>query len=379
MSRVLDLRQADDLRDMIHRAVQLLADGDLVAFPTETVYVVAAHALQPNAVRRLQETVGSARVNGHGESPSNVLAVKSAAEALDYVPSMSPLGRKLCRRCWPGPVTLEFPVTEGEGLLPALPAETQAAVAPSGWVALRAPAHSAMSDVLRLMPAPLVLSADRNAGAVPWRTADETDRGVGPGCEMILDDGPCRYGEPSTVVRIEDHAWSIRSPGVVTDTAVGRLASEVFLFICTGNTCRSPLAEGIFRRMLSKRLKCTEEELFDKGYVVASAGLSAAPGHPAAAESVTVAGRMGVDLRSHESQPVSDRLLDQADHVFTMTRGHRQAILNARPDLADRVQMLSRQGADVSDPIGGGLGDYERCSQEIERHIRALIDEMTFP
>ena len=174
--------------------------------------------------------------------------------------------------------------------------------------------------------------------------------------ELIIDDGECRYAEPATVVKVDSGSWSILEPGVVKETMIGRLACEFFLFICTGNTCRSPLAEGFFRKMLSDRLKCREDELADHGYMVMSAGISAEPGLPASLESVEVARRTGVDLRGHESQPVSERLLEQADRIFTMTRSHRDALLGSYPRLASRIELLSRDNADIADPIGASSG-----------------------
>ena len=97
---VIDIRSAEDSRDVVHRAVQALAEGKLVALPTETVYGLAASALDEQAVARLlatkQRTAGKALT----------LAIKSADDVLDFVPDLSPLGRRLARRCWPGPVTM---------------------------------------------------------------------------------------------------------------------------------------------------------------------------------------------------------------------------------------------------------------------------------
>src|SRR6188474_2357239 len=97
---VFDLQRADDPRDAVHRAVQALAEGKLVAFPTETVYALAASALSESAVERLLAARGPAV-----EKPLT-LAIKSADDALDFIPALSPLARRLARRCWPGPVTL---------------------------------------------------------------------------------------------------------------------------------------------------------------------------------------------------------------------------------------------------------------------------------
>ena len=97
---VIDLRHADDLRDVVHQTVQALAEGKIVAFPTETVYGLAASALDEQAVERL------AAIKGRKQGHPLTLAIKSADEARDYVPDMSPLAQRLARRCWPGPVTL---------------------------------------------------------------------------------------------------------------------------------------------------------------------------------------------------------------------------------------------------------------------------------
>src|SRR5690349_15773655 len=113
---VIDIRSAEDSRDVVHRAVQALVEGKLVAFPTETVYSVAASALNERAVARLDSV-------RHPQAPLE-LAVKSADEALDYVPSISKLGERLARRCWPGPVTLVLEDRCPDSLLNQLPRQT---------------------------------------------------------------------------------------------------------------------------------------------------------------------------------------------------------------------------------------------------------------
>lgn len=151
------------------------------------------------------------------------------------------------------------------------------------------------------------------------------------------------------------------------------------LFVCTGNTCRSPLAESMFRKLLAERLGCTEHELPGEGFFIASAGLLAAYGLPAALESLTLAEEFGLSLARHRSRPLTDDLLDRSDLIFAMTAGHRDAILAARPDLADRVHLLSREGLDIADPIGGGPAEYERCRSEIERELLVIVENLPIP
>ena len=371
MFRAVNINEASDPRDVIHEAVRQLSGGRLIGIPLETVYVLCAQSLHGHAVDRLRALAD--------RSSALTLAVKDAHEAFDYVPDAGPLARKLARRCWPGPVTIEFPTETRQSLLESLPVQTRAAVDQGKAVRLRVPAQDAVLEILRFSPAPLVLSGENREGVPPAVTAADFQKSLGPDdVAMLLDDGPCRYGHPATVVRVAEDGWEIVEAGVVTETTLRRLASDVYLFVCTGNTCRSPMAEGMFRHMLAERLQCGEDELVDRGFVVASAGLSAVLGAPASPEAVELLRNRNIDLRAHESQPLTDRLLDQADRVFTMTRSHRDSILAARPDVADRVELLSRDGTDIADPMGGTMSDYEASQQQIETHLRAILEEIPF-
>ena len=91
-------------------------------------------------------------------------------------------------------------------------------------------------------------------------------------------------------------------------------------------------------------------------------------------EGVALLERRGIDLGRHASQPLTEQLLNFSDHVYTMTHSHREAILRFRPDLAERVELLSRNGRDVVDPIGGGMGEYERCEAEIEENLHLILE-----
>jgi L-threonylcarbamoyladenylate synthase len=371
MSAVVDLRKTDDPRDIVHRAVQSLVAGHIVGFPTETVYSACAHALVGPAVELLSPR------KSRGTTAHSTLVVKGLQEALDYVPHMDALGQRLARRCWPGPVTLAFDIKPESGLFSALTAEARRALATDKKLWIRVPAHECIQEALRLIPVPLIARSECRDR--PMLTAASLLEGFGSDVELVIDDGECRYGQPATVVGISNGSWSIVRPGVVTETMIGRLASEVFLFICTGNTCRSPLAEGFFRKMLADRLKCREDELADHGYMVLSAGISAELGQPAAPESIEVAARHGVDLRAHESQPVTQRLLEQADQIFTMTRGHRESILGLYPHLGDRVELLARDESDIPDPIGMGEEEYEQCRVAIDRSLRVILETLPLP
>ena len=144
------------------------------------------------------------------------------------------------------------------------------------------------SSVLRLLPSPLVATGENHAAGTCYATAAALAAAAEDALEMVVDAGPPRYDLPTTLVRVRHDKWEVVSEGVATRRTLNRLAGNMFLFVCTGNTCRSPMAEGLFRKLLSDRLKCPEDDLVDRGYMVASAGVAAVPGNPPSPEAVEI-------------------------------------------------------------------------------------------
>lgn len=366
---VIPLRQAEEPRDLVHRCVQALAEGRLVALPTETIYGVAASTLVPEAVDRLATLKG--RKAGHAFT----LAIKSGEELWDYVPNLNRVAWRLAQRAWPGPLTLVLEYSETASAVQRFAPGVRELVCPERTIGFRVPRHFFIAEVLRLLPAPLVLTSVNRSGEPPAMTAEEAVRKL-PELDIIFDDGPPQLGTASTVVRVYDGGWNILRPGALSEEYIRRMAAAVVLFVCTGNTCRSPMAEAICRQLLAERLGCSSDDLERLGLIISSAGLEAYCGDSASAEAVQIMQERGLDIRGHVSRPLSERFVREADCVFAMTKALRDTIVAQWPDTADRVFLLHPEGKDIRDPFGGTIEAYRQSAVMIEEAIQRRCGEL---
>jgi protein-tyrosine-phosphatase len=145
------------------------------------------------------------------------------------------------------------------------------------------------------------------------------------------------------------------------------------LFVCTGNTCRSPMAEHLAAHLTRKL----------EGWAFSSAGLFASPGAPASSGAVEVMRERGLDLSGHRARLVDDAMLADIDWVIPMTRGHEQLLLETYSFPPDRVRTLmsfaSSGPADVADPFGGVTETYRLVRDQIESALSDLILAVIHP
>src|ERR1017187_2312994 len=148
---------------------------------------------------------------------------------------------------------------------------------------------------------------------------------------------------------------------------------KTILFICTGNVCRSPMAEALFRRAAAGRGE----------FRVFSAGLGAVDGQPPTAHSVEAMRELGMDIAGQRSRMLTTDLVRQPDYIFGMTHSHVDTIALLYPPAAEKTFLLREFDdtleefeKDISDPIGGSYEVYENCRDQIEQGIASLVKFM---
>jgi protein-tyrosine phosphatase len=366
--------EADD--DLLRSAAAVIDGGGLVAFPTETVYGIACRA-HCESIERLN------KVKSRDASKFYTLHVSSASDISAYVPYIPPRARKLAMKALPGPITLVFQLSPKsiDILKGQINPDVFDILYNGDSIGVRCPDNPIAERLLSFTMAPVVAPSANVGGQPPAVTAKEAFDNLNGMVDMVIappegtENDECTHKMSSTVVKITDENLQILRQGAVSGEDMKVMSTVNFVFVCTGNTCRSPMAEGLCRKKLSEKLNCNLDELLAKGYKISSAGVMAAEGMPPSTEAVNVCRKIGVDISAYSSSALTAEMLGESDYIFALAGGHRRNIEYINPEAGNKSLLLDAS-ADIIDPIGGSNEVYRQCAMHIEKALENRLNEI---
>ena len=331
----------------IKYCANIIRNGGLVIFPTETVYGIAADFTNPKAIRRLSEV----KKRSDDKKYSVIISQKSLVSNYTYF--NEPIFYKLMDSFWPGPLTIIVPSKET-----------------GQTIGLRVPHHNIALRLTAECPFAVAAPSANFEGKPAPTTCAEALKDLDGLVDAAINGGPARIGLSSTVVDISQSGkLQIVREGAVSKEDIQKTAQKkVILFVCTGNSCRSVMGEYLLRHMVKDR----------NDLDIVSAGTGVFIQSTASSETISVLKDLGINATGHISRPISGILLRKADLIFVMTRQHRQQVLERVPEVEKRIYLLGefcsspssfQSELDIPDPIGRTHQDYQDCLNVIKEAV----------
>jgi L-threonylcarbamoyladenylate synthase len=363
----LDPGKADIAK--IKEAATVVNAGGLVAFPTETVYGIACR-VKTNSLNRLDG------LKGQRTEKYYTLHISQKNEVIKYVPTIGIKAQKLIRNAWPGPLTVVFKLDKQDMYKQEknFKREVFEGLYKDSSIGIRCPDNAIASTLLRLIHYPVVAPSANITGQSPAIEPEHVLAQLSDQIEVLLDAGPCKYKKSSTVVKVGKKELEVLRSGVFSQTELQALSTVQFLFVCTGNTCRSPMAEGVFRKYLAEKLECEVDYLEKIGYRVSSAGVINMAGATASAEAIEACESKGVNIRGHKSKVLSPELIKESDFIFAMEQVHCDWVNKLCSESESKCRLLA-EDQEIVDPIGQTQGFFNNCAVSIEKAVKQRIDE----
>jgi protein-tyrosine phosphatase len=362
-----------DTPGAVFRLTQHLRQGATVVLPTETLYGLSCVATDAAAVARLAKLKGI-------DTPRGFVALVARCEMIEpfLAADQDPRAVEFLRRVWPAPLSAILAVRSG------LPWSEAGHGQPTA--AFRVPAHVALLQLLSTVDAPVVSTSANRTGEPPLGSAAAIAAVFGPEvAAIVLERPPDRppgraLRRASTLADFTTWPPAVRRAGSFDlDAALVTLGLQAvrepdrrsstpvrLLFVCTGNTCRSPLAAALARRELAARgIHAT----------VDSAGVNPVENAPASPTAVAAGREAQLDLASHRARLLLRSDVLAADLILVMEETQKRFIGVLAPEALERVHALrdyATQGAEsgnVEDPFGGDLAAYRRTLAELSELV----------
>lgn len=338
---------------MISRAADFMKGGALVVFPTETVYGLGADWQNTKALDRLYA------VKARPKTKPFTVAVSNLDQVRKLGCRISGYAYRLMERFWPGPLTLILKTTHGREAL-----------------GLRMPDNKIALALLEKINSPVALTSANLSGNPDPVTAEGAFRDLNGKVELILDGGRTNIGVASTVFSLASQPPRILREGAIKEPELAKIPRKSILFVCTGNSCRSVMAEALLKKAMQDKSR--------QDVAVFSAGIAGLNGFSPTEETVDVMREAGADVFDFKTKAVTQDLVNRADLILVMQNMHRREMVRRAPHAKDKVYLLrdytndARESrgdrGEVADPVAKPVEVYRDVAGIIERNIKKLTE-----
>lgn len=339
----------------MNKVIEAFNKGKIVAFPTDTVWGMGC-ILSEGCIRKLYKIK-------KGRKKPFIVFIPEKDWVIRYARKPGKNVDILLDNLWPGPITV---------ILKAKKDVPKKLVSKDGGISFRIPGHKKLLEIINSLNQPLITTSANLPGKSPPKSKEEINI---PEIEYIME-GKSYRNIPSTIIDI-----SRQPPSLIRHGPIGALEIEYYLkrkvlipyekfrvlFVCTGNTCRSPMAEYFLKNKIK-----------NKNIVVKSCGTFAEDGIPPSENAILAMKEIGINIEKHRSHQLTDELIEWADIILVMEPSERIDMLAFTPlaDLKTFYLKTFRRGnspAIIPDPIGQEIQVYRKVRDIIEKSINRLI------
>ncbi|MCM8819926.1 MAG: L-threonylcarbamoyladenylate synthase [Candidatus Omnitrophica bacterium] len=339
---------------IIQGIAKVVLDGGIIALPTETVYGLAAIAKNNEVVQRLYQIKRRPK-----DKPFTYVEDEIDDVINSYFSTLTPFGYRLIEKFWPGPLTIVYYSKKDEK------------------IGVRIPSHPVAFEVIKAINQQVFLPSANISGEKEATQAEEVESIFLDKIDLIVASDPSLVkGKPSTVIDLTYKPFKILREGIISEKEIiDVFIKKRIVFVCKGNTCRSPMAQFLFSKYLAEA-----KPYFKDRYQVLSRGVL-----PFGGIRLTKAVEDILKEKEHivvdyfQSKPIDRQTLLSSDLIFVMEDSQQEYLMSLEPTIEGRIFHLKKflppsLEKDIPDPIGKSYEFYEEVYKIIKKAILELVD-----